>query len=249
MAKRYDEDMEIDLREMLLALRKGLPAIAAAALIGAVAAGIYTQFLVQPLYKSTSMMLVLTKETTLSSLADLQMGSQLTQDYSMLLRTRTVMQTVADNLDLNMDYRELERHVEINYPEDTRIMEITVTYPDPETAKAVADELADVGADFIEEQMEVVPPRIIEKGEVPDRPSSPSMFRNLLAGAAAGLVIAGAAVAVMSMADDTVKTADDIERYLGMSALAGIPDRKDYISGKGTCRKARKKKKHRRKRR
>ena len=39
----------------------------------------YAGFFVKPLYTSSSMMLVLTKETTLSSLADLQIGSQLDQ--------------------------------------------------------------------------------------------------------------------------------------------------------------------------
>ena len=32
--------------------------------------------------------------------------------------------------------------------------------------------------------------------------------------------------------DDTVKTEEDIEKYLGIPTLASVPDRKDYISGK-----------------
>lgn len=248
MGKIHDDDeIEIDLRELFYAIKKRILAILAITILGAAIAGAYTQFLVTPMYSATSMMLVLTKETTLSSLADLQIGSQLTQDYSMLLTTRSVLQSVVDNLNLDMTYEELEDRVEITYPQDTRIMEITVTYPDPEMAKTIVDELASVGAAFIEDQMEVVPPKIIEEGEVPEQPTSPSRSRNVALGALAGLVLAAGVVVVLSVMDDTIKSEDDVEKYLGLSTLASIPDRKDYTTGKS--KKKTIKKKHRRKKR
>ncbi len=44
--------------------------------------------------------------------------------------------------------------------------------------------------------------------------------------------------------DDTIKSEDDIEKYLGLTTLATIPDRKDFITGKGSrnSRKAAKEK-------
>ena len=249
MGKTHDDDeIEIDLRELFFALKRRILVIVAALLIGAAAAGMYTQFLVTPMYSASSMMLVLTKETTLSSLADLQIGSQLTQDYSMLLTTRTVMQNVVDNLGLDMTYEELEDGITISYPEDTRIMEIMVEYPDPEMAKTIVDEVAAVGAKFIEKQMEVVPPKIIEEGEIPKEQTSPSMMKNVAVGGMAGFVLAAGIVVLMTIMDDTIKSEDDVERYLGLSTLASIPDRKDYISGKTKKKTAAKKRKHRRKR-
>lgn len=253
MGKTHDDEDVIDLMELFIALKRKIVVLLAALLIGAAAAGAYTQFLVTPMYSASSMLLVLTKETTLSSLADLQIGSQLTQDYSLLLTTRTVMEEVVDNLGLDMTYKELEECIEISYPSDTRIMEITVQYPDPEMAKTIVDEVADVGAEFIGDQMEVVPPKIVEKGEVPKKPTSPSMMKNVAIGGLAGLVLAAGIVVLLTILDDTVKSEDDVEKYLGLSTLASIPDRKDYISGGKTSnnrkRPASKKKKHRRKRR
>lgn len=246
-----DDEVEIDLVELFYALKKRILIILAVMVIGAVAIGAYTKVLVTPMYSATSTMLVLTKETTLSSLADLQIGSQLTQDYSMLLTTRTVMQDVVDNLGLDMTYQELEKSITIEYPSDTRIMEITVTNADPELAKEIVDEVADVGSKFIGDQMEVVPPKIVEEGEVPEKADSPSMKKNVAIGALAGLVLSAGIIVLMTIMDDTVKSEDDVERYLGLSALASIPDRKDYISG-GKSKKrpaAAKKKKHRRRKR
>ena len=95
--------------------------------------------------------------------------------------------------------------------------------------------------------MEVVPPKIIEEAEVPQGPISPNMNRNVMMGALAGLVLAMGVVILISFMDDSIKSEDDIENYLGMSTLASIPDRKDYISGKPDKRSRRSRKRRKRK--
>lgn len=251
MGKQHDDDeIEIDLWELFFALKKRILILLAALAAGALLAGAYTKLLVTPTYSATSMMLVLTKETTLSSLADLQIGSQLTQDYSMLITSRTVLEEVIDNLGLDMSYTELESDISINNPEDTRILEITVTNPDPEMAKNIVDELSEVSSEFIGDQMEVVPPKVVEEGEVPEYQTSPSLSRNVLMGALVGFVLAAGVIIVLTLMDDSIKSEEDIGRYLELPTLAVVPDRKDYITGKpAEIKKKKKKKKKRRKNR
>lgn len=250
MGKTHDDDeIEIDLTELFYALKKRVVMILSALLVCAVIAGAYTKLLVTPIYSSTSTMLVLTKETTLSSLADLQIGSQLTNDYSVLINSRTVLQTVIEDLNLDMTYKELRNNVTINNLSDTRILEITVNDPDPEMAKKIVDTLCKDAATFIGEQMEVNEPKIIEQGEVPTKKTSPSTTKNILIGALIGLVLSAGFVVVTTIMDDTIKTEDDIERYLGLTTLASVPDRKDFISDKNGKKVASKKKKKKKRRR
>ena len=242
MGKTHEEDeIEIDLRELFFALKKRILIILAALVAGAVIAGAYTKLLITPVYSATSTMLVLTKETTLASLADLQIGSQLTGDYSILITSRTVLEDVIDELGLDMDYRTLRANVSINNPSDTRILELTVTNLDPQMAKKIVDTLAKVSSEFIGDQMEIVGPKIIEEGEVPAAQTSPSLKKNVMVGALAGFVLAAGVVVLMTILNDTIKSEDDIEKYLGIPTLANIPDRKDYISGKTSKKKKRKK--------
>ena len=215
MGKTHDdEEVEIDLRELFYALKKHILVIFAAILAGAVIAGAATKLLMTPVYSATSTMLVLTKETTLSSLADLQIGTQLTKDYNILITSRTVLQDVVDELNLDM-------------------------------TKKIADVLAKTSADFIGDKMEVTPPKIIEEGEVPTIQTSPSTKKNVVIGALAGLVLSAGVIILLTLMDDTIKSEEDIEKYLGLTTLASIPDRKDYITGKGprNSSKARTKKK------
>ena len=247
MEKLHDNDeMEIDLIEILYALKKKALIILAALLAGALIAGVYTKLMITPLYSATSTVLVISKETTLTSIADLQFGSQLTKDYSMLITSRSVLEEVLDNLGLDMGYGALKGNVSINNPDETRILQITVTNPDPQLAKELADELASVSSEYIGDKMEVVPPKIIEEAEVPAAQSSPSMSRNVMLGALAGLALAAGVVILMTVMSDSIRSEDDIERYLNIPTLASIPDRKDYISGKTkkTSKRKRKRRNH-----
>ena len=81
MEKTHEEEMAIDLWELISALKKHVLIIIAACLLGGVVAGVYTKFCITPMYTATSSMLVTTQETTLTSIADLQLGSALTGDY------------------------------------------------------------------------------------------------------------------------------------------------------------------------
>lgn len=229
----YDDDtIEIDLKEIFYALWHRILIILLAGILGGVIAGAYTRYMMTPVYTSSSMLLVLTKETMLSSLADLQIGSQLTNDYSVMTTSRPVLEEVIDNLGLQMDYEELEKMITISNPADTRILEISVEHPSPQMAMQIVNELSEVASEFIGDNMEVVPPKIIEEGIVPTEKTSPSTMRNTLLGILAGLFISGGIVVLMTVRNDSIKNEDDVEKYLGLSTLASVPDRKDYIGGK-----------------
>ena len=83
-------------------------------------------------------------------------------------------------------------------------------------AKKIVDTLSDVSSQYIGEQMEVDPPKIIEEGEIPTQRTSPSMSKNVLLGFMAGLVVSAGLIALRTVMDDTIKTEDDVTKYLGL---------------------------------
>lgn len=232
MEKKHEEELQIDLFELLYALKKRIWWILVAGLLVGCMVGAYTQIFIPPTYTSTSSMLVLSKETTLTSIADLQLGSQLTSDYQVLIKSTPVMEQVIENLGLNMSAGALKGAVSIENPSSTRILNLSVTSTDPELAKQIVDELASVASEYIGDKMEVVPPKVIEEGEIPVYKDGPDVKKNAFLGLLAGFAVSGGLVVLFSMMNDSIKTEDDIARYLGISTLATVPDRKDYIGGK-----------------
>ena len=164
--RQQPQEVEIDLLKVLESIRKRLLLIIFLGLLFGCAFAAATKFFITPTYTSTSKMLVLSKETTISSLADLQLGSQLTKDYTILINSRPVMTKVIDNLELEMDYKTLMSKLNVTNPSDSRILELSITDPDPYLAKKIVDEVSYVAADYIAEKMEVTTPNIIEDGEM-----------------------------------------------------------------------------------
>lgn len=242
--KRNDnEEMEIDLLELLMVMKKHLAAILLAGIVGLVIMFAYTSFLVTPLYSASSMMYVMpdnSNSMNSSTLSDMQVGQQLTSDYSSMIKSRSFMEDVIKKLNLTIDYQQLLGKVEVTNPTSSRILQVTVNDPNPQTAADIANEVASVAESKLKEITGIQAIKIYEEAAMPDRPSSPSLKKNCALGLLAGLVLAMAVITILYLLDDSIKTEDDIEKYLGMTTLAVLP-----YNGRKQQRQAQKHKKQR----
>lgn len=224
-----NEETEINLFELFMELKRKFWLILGAVIICAGAAGAFSTFVLTPQYTSTAMVYILSKETTLTSLADLQIGSQLTKDYKIIVTSRPVLESVITSMGMDITYKDLKKKIRIDNPVDTRILSISATDPDPQMAKAIADKTAGTASDYIGDIMEMVPPKLIEEGEVPLKKTSPSNTKNALIGGLAGLLLACGLITVRVVLNDTIRTEEDVTRYLGLSVLAAVPRRRGEI--------------------
>ena len=241
--KRNDnEEMEIDLLELLMVMKKHLAAILLTGIVGLVIMFSCTTILMTPLYSASSMMYVMpdNSNSNSSTLSDMQVGQQLTSDYSSMIESRSFMEDVIKKLNLTIDYQQLLEKVEVTNPTSSRILQVTVNDPNPQTAADIANEVASVAESKLKEITGMQAIKIYEEAAVPDRPSSPSLKKNCALGLLAGLILAMAVVTILYLLDDTIKTEDDIEKYLGMTTLAVLP-----YNGRKQQRQAQKHKKQR----
>jgi len=234
-----DDEMEIDILELLLALKKKIGMIILAGVIGFGVMFLYSCYLVTPLYSASTMMYILPTDSDSSSmLSDMQVGQQLTNDYASMVKSRTFMEAVIKNLKLDMDYKQLLKSVTVESPSSSRILQITVENSDPEQAMNIANEVAAVAEKKLAEITSMEAARIYEKADLPVEPSSPNIPKNCIIGMLAGLILAIGICSLLFVFDDTIKTEEDVERYLGMTTLAAIP----YMDKKFRKRKSYQKK-------
>lgn len=223
METNTNEEVEIDLLELYYLIKSKILLIVVSGIILAAASGLVSSFLLTPIYTSKSKLYILSMSTSLTSLADLQIGTQLTQDYMVLVKSRPVVTTVINNLELDTTYEALVDCVTITNPSSTRILEIAVDYPDPYLAKRIVDEFASVSRTSIASIMDSEEPTLIEEGHIPEHPSSPNTKRNALIGLVLGIVLATGVIVVLYILDDTIKDATDVEKYLAITTLGLIP--------------------------
>ncbi len=238
MDKQYeiDNEIEIDLKSLLLELLASWKIIFLAGVIAGGLAYAYSSFLVVPQYESTSELYVLSKSTSITSLADIQMGSSLTNDYIVIVKGRPVLDQVIANLQLNETYKSLYGKISLENPSNSRVLKITVTDADPNIAKAIADEVAEVASAYIAEKMEQDPPNIIQKGYADGQPVSPNVIKNTVLGAMAGFVLSMAIIVLANLFNDTIATPEDVEKKIGLNVLGTLPleesEDDDYIQKK-----------------
>ncbi len=216
------DEVEIDILEICRLLRSKIWIILIAVVLAAGIAGGYTAFFVTPKYQSTSQIFILNTSVDLS-ISELQIGSQLTQDYMEIIKSRPVLETTVEELKLDMSYSELGAMLTITNPQNTRILYLTITNTDAYMAKTIVDKLTDVSIEFIHTKMDTEKPNVIDYGHIPSSPASPSMKKNVIIGGIIGFLFASAVIVIRYLMNDSIHTSEDVEKYIGINTIGLIP--------------------------
>ena len=224
-ADRTEDEAEIDLIDLAWALLDKLHYIVLCFLIGAVLMNAYSYFLVRPTYKSTAKMYVVSaSKNSVVDIEALNIGTSLTADYEQLMLSYPVLEQVINKLNLDMESDELAKMITLENPQDTRILNINVVSTDPKQARDIANTLMDVSVDYLPKTMSTNAPNVAQKAKLADRKDGPSYTKYTMIGALAGAFLYCMYLVVKYLMDDTIHTADDMEKYFDIVPLAVIPD-------------------------
>lgn len=219
---RPEEDA-IDLLEIGRVLLSKIWILILCFIIGAGGAGVGTKLLVTPMYQSTSMVYIYSKSTSVTSLTDLQIGTQLTVDFQIIATTREVIESVIEELGLNSTYEQLKSQITISNPERSRIIKITVTDADPRRAAVISNALADELRYQVATVMNTDEPSMVERAVAAKNPIGSGASRNAMMGGVALAALVAAFFVVQYLLDDTIKNDEDVRKYLNTTVLAVIP--------------------------
>ena len=241
-----NDEVEIDIGHILSILWDKILVIIATGIIVGLAGFLVSKFLITPKYESETKLYVLNRANdSATTLSDVQLSTQLTKDYQILVTSAPVMNQVIKELGLNMKASELASTISVDTPSDTRVLQITVTSDDPKRAKDIADKVAQVSSKKICDIMKIEQVNVIEEGSMSEEPAVDTVQKWTLIGLALGIVLSCAVIIIRSMLDDTVKTTEDVEKYFDLSTLAVIPISEEMDDGLGKNKKSRKTKKKR----
>ena len=150
-------------------------------------------------YKSTAIVLV-------GSPASLEASERLTNTYSNLVKLRSVMTTVKNDLRLSLTEEQLQDKITVSTDASSQLIHISAEDPDPQRASAIANNTASAFIQRINEQLSnpstVVPDpasspsagipilRVVEAAAPADEPSGSNLVINAGLAAALGLLIA-----------------------------------------------------------
>lgn len=236
-----DNEIEIDLLDLAYELLEKLHYIVFFFMLGAVLVNAFSYFCIKPTYQTTAKLYIVSASSdSVVDLTDLNIGTSLTKDYEELILSYPVLEQVIEELDLDMNYNELSEMIAITNPSDTRILNITVTSTDPQQAQDVANKLAEVSTSYLPETMNTTEPNIAQEAKLPEHKFGPSYAKFTIIGALLGVILCCAYFIAIYMMDDTIHSAEDIEKYFGLVPLAVIPE-SELLSDKNDRKKKQKK--------
>lgn len=226
--RRGNEDV-IDLKEIFFLLLNRWRAILLAMLVGAALLGAYCVFLVEPSYKANASIYITSTDSVIS-FSDLQLSSALTEDYAKIIKSRTVLNRVIKDLDLDLDFKQLSNLIAVQNADSTHILDLYVTCSDPELARNITNSLVNISVNQIYQIIGSGMPTVIDfsVAEAVDE-LRPGIIKQMAMGALLGAFLVAAIVIIRFLMDTTIKTEEDVEKYLQLPVLAGIPYHKNAL--------------------
>lgn len=224
-------EIEFDLVELLYYLKKRIWIIALAVVVCAVGGFVGGKLFIAPQYTASARLWVYRQADQVNASA-MQTATQLRRDCEILITGENVTEKVIEQLDLNMSPASLSKRIQVSSKDDSRVIGVKLTDTDPNRAALILNAVCKVATDEINgilsgrneasgKEENVI--TVVYDAAVPTSPSSRSAKSIAILTAAGGGILALGVLIVIFLTDDTIRTEDDVERYLGLSTLAVIP--------------------------
>ena len=186
----------------------------------------YSYYYKKPEYKSSVTILLVADENKTNkelTQTDLNINNGLISTYSSIAKSTNVVKKTIENLELNMSASSLQKKVDAKQIDSTQFLKISVTNANPELAKNIANELAQVFTQQIKEIYNLQNISIVDEAEVESTPCNVNHMKDIIMFAFAGLFLAMVSVVAIFMFDDTIKSEEDIEKNVKLKAIGTLP--------------------------
>jgi len=232
------DGIEINLLDLIKLLWSKVWIIVLCMLLAGTIAFSSAMLLITPTYTASAMMYVNNNSLSVGSTtftfssSQLSAAKSLLDVYVIILRSRTTLEMVIDEADLDYTYQQLSGMVTAASVNDTEIFRITATAADPSEAELIVDTIVDILPDRISDIVEGSSVRLVDHAVRPTTRSSPTYTRYAVMGVLIGAVISCAAIIIQDLMNTTVRDEDYLKQRYDIPVLAVVPDANGVAKGK-----------------
>lgn len=181
---------------------------------------VYSIFIRTPLYQSSSTILLASDKVTTS---DITLNKNLLGTYKSIATSRTVIEKVINNLDLNENVNSLQNNITVNAKADSLMIQISVSYKDKEKAAAITNELVSVFTEEAKSKLDVKNIKVQDTAVVASKPYNVNLLKDTTIFVIIGVVVSVITIFIMYYFDTSIKSSDDIEEKLGLPIFGVVP--------------------------
>lgn len=228
----------LDLRKSLAVLRKRWKLVFLVTAFALIATYLATTA-TEPVYEAQVKLLLsprqavsLSGQSGSESLQLSILSERLSKTYAEILKSRTLANTVAEQLRLKVSPTQLTRRVSASPVRNTQLIAFRVEDPDPGKARLIANTYAKSFRDMVttldgsEQRLDAEPlirVSVVEPAIEPTAPVRPNPLLNMILALVGGGLLGLILVFLLDYFDVSIKTAEEVTGILGAPVLGQIP--------------------------
>lgn len=223
-----DEGITLDLRDLFNVIRKRMKLIAGITITCTLVSGILSFFVIKPTYEAKTSIVIgktdsgQTGDKSQYNYNDVIMYQNLVKTYAEIGKSRAVAENASARAK-NVTADQIQKMVTVTPQANTQIIEFKIENNDPRETYVVINAVSEA---FIQEAKRIYPSgniQVMDTAKVPENPIKPKKALNVAIAFFIGLMASVGLTFVLEYMDSTIKTEDDISRYLDLPVIGIIP--------------------------
>lgn len=217
---------EIDLKEIFMYFKSKLYIVILCTFVVVSLGMCYSIFVKKPVYTSSSTIVLASSESNgsaSSAQVDITVNQKLVGTYREIVKSRSVLESVIDSLNLDYTYENLSAKVGVSSVADTEIIKISAMDSDPKMAKKIANSVASTFSKEISNIYKMKNVNILDEANLPAVASNISFLKECILYFMIGFVLSMGLLFVLFYFDNTLKSVEQIESRLKLPVLGTIP--------------------------
>lgn len=221
-----NEEVNLDLQAIFNVLKNKKKMILITILVFGIVSAALSFFVIPPTYEVKASVVIgkaaEEKDDNKNNYNDVMMYQKLVKTYAQIANSRTVSENVVAKTG-KLKPEELQKKLSITPQADTQIIDLKIEDKDAQFAHNV---LTTVCNEFISQSKKIYPNNTIElldKPVIPEKPIKPKKLLNIAISLFLGLLISVGIAFIQEYMDKTIKTENDIDKYLELPVIAVIP--------------------------
>lgn len=217
--------MEIDVKELLKFFISKIKIIILCTFIFAIIGVIYVNFIIVPMYHSSTTLILVSNDNSQNSTmlqSEVTLNKNLVATYSEIVKSRTVLTKVIDELHLDTDVANLSNQITVTSVENTEIIKIEVSDESAEKARKIAETTAEVFKDEVQKIYNLTNVSVVDKAYLAEKPYNINPIKQLTIFTCAGIVAGAFILFLIFYFDTSIKSSEEIEEKLSLPVVGKV---------------------------
>ena len=221
-----NDDDEIELMDLVFILLRNWKLIVMTA-VPVLVLGVVFAMTRPDVYKAKSTLMVSSGAvytTTNLDNSEISRNQKLVTSYTAIAKSRTILRSVINKLDLDMSLDQVGNLIKVTPVEDTEFIEISYTDSSAQRSAMLVNEVSNLFMARIRDVMKIENLKIVEKARVPEKAESKKRSIIIAVSLILGIMLGVFVTFLLEFLHSKLRKPEDMEKILGCSALANIPN-------------------------